>query len=263
MSSTTEHRGAGSGGGAHPTEVTAAIAPVTPARHAATPGRSPHAVPPAGSPVPRAYRPAPRGMGPGVPAASAPFRPGPTPGGPDPRRPDAAWAPYALPGGHPAGLGPGYGPPPTAGWGSPQGMRWGWIAIGIVGAILVVAMLGSLASGATMTVPGTVTLASSSTSVTSSSSCSGLGFMSYVDYGAPVTIYDANGTLVGSGSLGSGTPSSSSGYYYYSDCIFSFTLDDVPADSEFYRIKIGSGNGDGVPFSAAQLRSGGAHLTIG
>ncbi|MDT7707743.1 MAG: hypothetical protein QOG20_3350 [Pseudonocardiales bacterium] len=60
----------------------------------------------------------------------------------------------AQPAGHPA-LPAGFGPPVVR----PSGMRWGWIVIGVVGAILAVTLIGAIASAhRTMTVQGSVTL---------------------------------------------------------------------------------------------------------
>jgi hypothetical protein len=80
-----------------------------------------------------------------------------------------------------------------------------------------------------------------------------------------VTISDANGTIVGATTLSSGTaqPSGSYSTGYADTCVFPFTLTDVPAGDGFYRVGVGNTAGAGVPFSAEQLRTSGATISIG
>lgn len=180
-----------------------------------------------------------------------------------PWAPPPAWAavrhPYPGPyAGHPAGL---PGPMPAA----PR-PRWGWIALGAVGLLLVVALLGSLAAAQrTITVPGSVTLSVTWSTLTPGTSCTGAGLNSWLAPGAPVTITDADGDLVGTATLGDGTAASSGGGWsaYADQCVFPFTLTGVPAQDDFYRVSVGSGAAAGVPFTLDELETTGAHLTYG
>lgn len=165
-------------------------------------------------------------------------------------------APWTVP---PAGMGPiGSGTPAPA----RSGMRAGWVVIAVVAAIAAVVLIGTVAANSrTMTVPGTVTVYGMSGYVSPGSSCTNSAVS-----GTPVTIYNAAGELVGTTSLtgyGIARNTWSSYYYGYSDsCEYSFTISDVAASGDYFRVKAGSGTGDGVGFSRAQLESSGAGITI-
>ncbi|MDD7941988.1 hypothetical protein PHK61_26585 [Actinomycetospora lutea] len=190
----------------------------------------------------------PRPTGPWTPPQRAPFPP-----------PAAAWAPppaWSLP---PAGLGPhppGVPAPPAR-----SGTRWGWIVLGIVAAIAAVVLIGTVAANnRTMTVNGTVTIYGMSGYVTPGSGCTGT-----VASGMPVTLYDASGSVVGTATLtGSGIAANTWSTYtsgYADSCSYAFTMTDVAATDDHYRVKAGSASGDGVGFSREQLETSGAHVT--
>lgn len=191
----------------------------------------------------------PRPTGPWAPPRAAPFVPPAHPGRPAP-------SPWSVP---PAGLGP-IGP----GMSTParSGMRWGWVVIAVIAAIAAVTLIGTVASNSrTMTVTGTVTVYGMSGYVSPGSSCTGS-----VVNGTSVTIYDASGDLVGTTSLtgyGIARNTWSTSYYGYSDsCEYSFTMPEVAATGDYFRVKAGSGAGDGVGFSREQIESSGADITL-
>lgn len=77
-----------------------------------------------------------------------------------------------------------------------------------------------------------------------------------------MTITDANGEIVGADVLGDGTSGAGTSWSDYSStCTFSFSIDDVAARDDFYRIAVGSGATGGVPFSRAQLEDGPVSIT--
>ncbi|MEJ8281756.1 hypothetical protein [Pseudonocardia spirodelae] len=165
----------------------------------------------------------------------------------------------------PTGHGPvpaGYGP---AGWpAAPRtGPRRGWVVLGLVGAVLAVALLGSaLSAKGTMDVTGTVSVTSTYPTLGPFTACEGRGLYSWLHDGTRVTVRDADGAVVGTGSLGVGVSGAATGYYGLSDtCTFSFTVDAVPARGDTFRIAVGTADGTGVLFSRTELENGGAHLT--
>lgn len=202
----------------------------------------------------------PRPAGPWLPPRPAPFAP-PTGYATAPGRTTppgyAPWStpPVAMP---PAGLAP-MGPaapiPPAR-----PGTRWGWVVLAIVAAVAAVALVGTVAaSNRAMTVNGTVTVYGMYGYVTPGSSCSSTSVN-----GTPVSIYNATGGLVGTATLtGYGTARntwSTYSYGYADSCEYTFTIADVAA-SDHYRVKAGSGTGDGVGFTREQIESGGADIT--
>lgn len=85
--------------------------------------------------------------------------------------------------------------------------------------------------------------------------------------GMPVTVYDASGSLVGTTTLtGSGvsrdTWSTYSSSSYADSCEYTFSVPDVTTASSFYRVKVGSGENDGVGYSLDQLRGGPIATTL-
>lgn len=158
----------------------------------------------------------------------------------------------------PAGLQAGYDPREIR----LSGMRWGWV---VVGAVLAAALLVAVAAAhQTMAVRGSVTLHVTWSTVAAGDSCSGAGSYSWLQPGTSVTISDANGKIVGTSTLRSGTAFATGRSYYGADtCVFPFTLNDVPAGDDFYRVGVGNLSSDGVPFTAAQLRTSGATIAYG
>lgn len=63
--------------------------------------------------------------------------------------------------------------------------------------------------------------------------CSGSGPMSDIDKGALVTVYDADGLVVATGSLGTGA------YDDAAACMFPIAVRDVPDDSKSYAVRVG------------------------
>jgi hypothetical protein len=155
---------------------------------------------------------------------------------------------------------PGYGAP------APQrrpGMRWGWIVLGVVAAIVAVAIIGTVAQRtAKMTINGSVTVYGMSTLTSPGQACQNLSMT-----GKPISIFGSNGDLVGTSSLvGSGTAVNewnSYSYGYADACRFAFTLTDVAASDEYYRVTLGSDISNSVGFSKEQLQSSGANITWG
>lgn len=191
-----------------------------------------------------------------MPRPTGPFGPPPAP---MPQGPNAWAAPAPGWSAPPAGLGP-VAPAGPAHDVPRQGLRWGWIVIAVVAAIAAVALIGTVAaSSRSMDVHGTVTIYGMSGYVTPGSGCT-----STLAYGMPVTIYDASGDIVGTTSLtGSGIARTTwSSYSSYADsCEYAFTVSDVAATDDHYRVKAGSGLNDGVGFSREQLESG-ANVTL-
>jgi hypothetical protein len=87
------------------------------------------------------------------------------------------------------------------------------------------------------------------------SSCAGAGGYADVREGAPVTVADATGTVVATGSLGPGRATSSA------TCSFLFTLPAVPAGSPFYLVEVG--HHGAVTYTGADLQTYGAALRLG
>lgn len=157
----------------------------------------------------------------------------------------------------PAGLGPVAPGVPTPS--SRPRLRAGWVVIAIVAAIAAVALIGTVAANRTMTVTGSVAVYGWGT-LTPGTACS----INSAE-GMPVTIYDAVGQLVGTTTLRGGGIAqdtwNSSSYGYADSCVYSFTISDVDATNDWYRVKSGSDSGDGVGFSREQLETSGAHIT--
>jgi hypothetical protein len=146
------------------------------------------------------------------------------------------------------------------------GMGWGRIAVGVIAALLAVTLLTVFASHRTMTVRGSVTVHNPWGNPTLGGSCTGADAYSWLKPGASVTISDVNGKIVGTTTLAGGTPRVSGGSNYgnYADnCVFPFTLTDVPAGGDFYRVSVGNASTNGVTFTADELRTSGATVFVG
>ena len=94
-------------------------------------------------------------------------------------------------------------------------------------------------------------------------SCEGKGAFDFLTPGGSVSVYDATGALVGTGSLSSGVATNSTSYSsgYADACVFTYSVPDVPA-SDYYRVKVGNSSDSGVPFTAEQV-DGDAHIRFG
>lgn len=157
----------------------------------------------------------------------------------------------------------GFGPVPVTSWTLPPrpAPRRGWVVLAVVGAVLLVALLGSaVAAQRTMDVTGTVSITGAAGTVAPFSACGGAGYLGWLDSGTPVSIRDGEGAVVGTGSLGPGV-SGPAGWSGWSDsCTFAFSVDDVPAGSEYYRVTVGSDTSETL-FSRSELQASGAHIT--
>ncbi|WP_345383275.1 hypothetical protein [Pseudonocardia yuanmonensis] len=83
--------------------------------------------------------------------------------------------------------------------------------------------------------------------VSAGSACSGSGGYSDVHAGTGVTISNATGAVIATGSLSAGRASSTT-------CDFTFTVPDVPAGEDFYQVEV-SHRGT-LTYTADELRSG-------
>lgn len=147
------------------------------------------------------------------------------------------------------------------------GARPGWIGIGVVGAVLVVTLLVAFAAAhQTMTVRGSVTVHDTWGTLRTVGSCTGAGASAWLHPGTAVTISDANGEVIGTTTLADGTPLASGGSNYgnYADnCVFPFTLTDVPSTAGAYRVGVGTAPAGGVTYTADELRRNGASIFVG
>lgn len=165
-----------------------------------------------------------------------------------------------------AGLGwSGYGwPAPQAAPPRRSGMRWGWLVLGVVAAIVAVAIIGTVAQKTSkMTINGSVVVYGSST-LTPGSGCSMISVQ-----GKPVSIFGSHGDLVGTTSLAgdNGVAVNQWNTYSYGNyadgCRFTFTLSDVSAADDYYTVSVGGSASQGVGFSKDQLQTSGANITYG
>jgi hypothetical protein len=137
----------------------------------------------------------------------------------------------------------------------------------VVVAVLAVTLLGAFAVAyRTMTVHGSVTVHSPWGNLDVGGSCKGAGAYSWLKPGTSVTVSDATNKIVATTTLGSGTPRISGGSNYgnYADnCVFPFTLTDVPATGDVYRVSVGDISANGVTLTTDELRTSGATIFIG
>ena len=91
-------------------------------------------------------------------------------------------------------------------------------------------------------------------------SCSGSGGYSDIAQGAPVTVKNQSGTVIGSGSLGPGTIEGDT--TAVRACVFPFQVDDV-SDAEFFQVEI-SRRGV-LSYSKADMEANGwtLHFSLG
>jgi hypothetical protein len=189
----------------------------------------------------------PTGPGPSSPPAG--FRPAP-PAGPVP--------PTRFPVEPPAGLGWGVPATPAV---PPSRPRWGWIVVGVLAFLAVIGLLATVVSAhRTMTVQGSVTAAGYGT-LTPGEGCSMTSMQ-----GRPVSIFGADGTLVGTTSLptyGIAVREWNTYSSYADGCRFDITFTDVAARDDYYRVGVGTDPTNAVGFSRDQLESSGANITYG
>jgi hypothetical protein len=121
-------------------------------------------------------------------------------------------------------------PSKTGRWGRPR-------TITIAGLIAVVAVVGGLIIYHSLTdsytMNGTLTLAGAqATRTDNTDGCTGGWLRPGIKPGATVTVYDSAGKVVGLSILRSGAVTSDL------DCVFPFTVADVPTGQDFYLIEV-------------------------
>ncbi|MFK4146861.1 hypothetical protein [Streptomyces sp. NPDC004065] len=109
-------------------------------------------------------------------------------------------------------------------------------------------------SGASFSTDGTLTVAGIGTGLDSGETCSGTGGYSDIDFGTQVTVTDAAGTLVATGSLGLGRETEQG-------CEFPFTVDDITPGSKLYTVEIS--HRGGLTKTEDELRAGRLGFTLG
>lgn len=119
-------------------------------------------------------------------------------------------------------------------------------------AVLVAAVAGCSSSPPKpFTLRGSMTLSVAINTDINYIGCSGSGQSASVVAGAPVTVYDAAGAIVGTGALGAGkyvTPGMDG------PCMFAFEVAGVPASAKFYQVDV-AGTGK-VTISQADAMAG-------
>jgi hypothetical protein len=106
----------------------------------------------------------------------------------------------------------------------------------------------------TFDLTGTMTLVEGGTTYPSPG-CHGSGGYSDIDTGTSVTVYDAGGTVVATGSLGQGRSSALGG------CTFPISVRSVPEGSAFYQVEV-SHRGK-ITYQAADAQAGGVSVSLG
>ncbi|MEU7026533.1 hypothetical protein AB0A60_07525 [Streptomyces sp. NPDC046275] len=137
------------------------------------------------------------------------------------------------------------------------------LAVGVVlgaaitgGCWLIVALVGGEpADEKTFSTSGTLTLVDSSFSrLEEGEACTGLDGYSDIRQGAQVNVTGADGTLVATSELGSGTKT-------VLGCEFPFSVEGIPQGSKFYTVEVS--HRGGLTQTEAELRSGGLSFTLG
>jgi hypothetical protein len=155
---------------------------------------------------------------------------------------------------------------PPAGLATSPGRRprWGLIALTIGVVLAVVGVLAAVGivvvTHRTMTVQGSIVVAGRG-ALAPGSSC----WVSAMP-GHSVSIFGADGTVVGSATLptsGTAVDQWHTASPWADACRFSFTVPDVPASDDSYRVGLDGNTADAVSFSHDELTSKGAQLTYG
>lgn len=127
---------------------------------------------------------------------------------------------------------------------------------------VAVVVLGAVGCGsekpAPFTLRGSLTLKDPVALDPNHVACSGSGGENDIVQGAAVTVYDAGGKVVGSGSLGSGRYASEDST---APCLFPFSVPNVPGGSKFYQVEV-SHRGK-VTFSADEVKAGKVGMSLG
>ncbi|MFF7190501.1 hypothetical protein ACFZAR_36020 [Streptomyces sp. NPDC008222] len=137
------------------------------------------------------------------------------------------------------------------------------VGAGVVG--LVWGLSGGSSTPATFTLRGTMTLTSDASfqvGTVDSWACTG-DASGYGDIatGTAVTVYDASGSIVGTGSLGAGRFTESPETSTNRRCRFAFVIPSVPGGSKFYQVEV-SHRGK-VTVSAAEAKAGKFGASLG
>lgn len=138
------------------------------------------------------------------------------------------------------------------------------IIIGAVAAVAAAALIvagfaiwspGSDAATDRMTVNGNITLTTTNVyywSGTLGEECYGTGPFKDMTEGAPVTVYDTSGDILGHGQLKRGA--------WYDSCLFKFSVHNV---REVPTIQVEVSGRGRVAFDVEQVKNGGVRLSIG
>lgn len=101
---------------------------------------------------------------------------------------------------------------------------------------------------------GTLTVSGIGAGLDPGELCSGTGGYSDIDFGTQVTVSDAAGTLVATGTLGLGQKTEQG-------CEFPFTVDDITPGSKFHTVEVS--HRGGLTQTEDDLRAGGLTFTLG
>lgn len=153
-------------------------------------------------------------------------------------------------------------PAPARGRVSPWVAALAGVVLGAGGVGAAWGLSGSSSSGggAVFTLRGSLTLAFSGTRPLDSNhgACTGEGGFVDIAQGASVTVYDATGAVVGTGSLGAGAFESSDSV---APCVFHFAVPGVADSSKFYGVEIA--HRGKLTVSADQAKAGTYAATLG
>ncbi|MBW0118526.1 hypothetical protein I4J48_25105, partial [Pseudonocardia sp. KRD-169] len=127
----------------------------------------------------------------------------------------------------PTGLPPA--PSPRRGGARVVGMGVAAAAVVLGLGVALASVAGTISSGGSFALTGELNLAGEGGH--GSGSCAGYGGYSDIGAGTSVTVADATGTVVATGRLDSGRSSAG-------DCVFPFSVAEVPGDSDFYRVEV-------------------------
>ncbi|GAA2454117.1 hypothetical protein [Streptomyces macrosporus] len=133
------------------------------------------------------------------------------------------------------------------------------LAVGAVAGASAVGLLWTLTDAEfggpdTFGTSGSITLADPDGFTELSEGCSGDNGYEDLDAGTEVTVTDASGTVVAAGSL---EPGEVADY----TCVFTFTVDDIPAGSKLYRVEVS--HRGALTHTEAELREGELSFSIG
>jgi len=134
------------------------------------------------------------------------------------------------------------------------------VGAGGVGAAWAASSGGGSSSGSSFTLRGSLTLAFTGVLPvdTNRTGCTGEGGFADIGKGTEVTVYDATGVVVGSGSLAAGRFASSDSV---APCVFRFAVPGVVGGSKFYGVEIA--HRGKLTVSAAEAKAGTYAASLG